>query len=177
MTVVSQSCYIDAVGGHAADARIWVGTGLADDLLAGVAQGTAVVPQAKAGKTVLPQLPGQSQNGGVMVNPGMGNGLLILEAADGPGALQYQSPGLCCQLSVGFLHGAAIRGTGVVSPVVAAQVLFTEGSEFAIGDDFFGGEKGGGKSFRLGKVENFLVCHGVSPCIWSVRAAAAGSGR
>lgn len=159
-----------AVGGHAADALVGHGAGLAGFALAGLADGAGAVAHGENVEALLAERVAEAANGGAVLGLG-GEHLRGAVVRNFPQGLEHKRLLCGVEASAHFVRGAAVRRTGVIRTVVAAAVDLAVFQVFRVRGNFRNGEPHSSKAKFLRLLCNFVFVniHKITFCFFVER--------
>lgn len=150
---------IHAIGTQTADPAIRIGAGEPLLTSAWTAQGAAVVACAEAVISKRPQPVHQAEYSSIVGISGMSDGGLICVVLNFPNCFYNQNLLLSQKRLTHILRLTAGRWTGIIAPIIAAEVLLTVGTKVRVHWNFFWPEQCGMKTRFFGKLHHGVFCH------------------
>ena len=154
-----QFSHIHAVRRKTIHAKIRMDAGQLFDTVADIAQMAAVIACTEAIIAICFQLLHKTAYSGIVGVLGVFHGGTIGVVTDLPNGLDNQNLLFGQELLVQFFRCSAIRGTGIVGTIIAAEVLLTELAEFVVNRDILRSNQRSRQIFAACVRQNILCSH------------------
>ena len=151
--------YIHTVGRKAINAQVRMDTRQLFGAVADIAQMAAVIACTEAVVAIRFQLLHKTAHSGIVGVLGVFHGRTIGVIADVPNGLDDQNLLFGQQLLVQIFRCSAIRRTGIVGAIIAAEILLTELAEFIVNRDILRGNQRSSQVFAACVFQNVLCSH------------------